>query len=141
MRFVLDNSVVMRWLLKDGSAERLAYATKTLDRLANLGDEAVVPGIWALEVANVLVKAQAKGLVTEARATEFVGLLQDMAFETDADTAAKAMGDTLQLARRFKLSAYDAAYLELALREGLPLATLDGDLQAAMRQTGGQVVS
>ncbi|MBK7655141.1 MAG: type II toxin-antitoxin system VapC family toxin [Betaproteobacteria bacterium] len=140
MRFVLDNSVVMRWLLKDGSAERLAYAAKVLDRLANLGDEAVVPGIWALEVANVLVKAQAKGLVTEARAAEFVGLLRDMAFETDTETAARALGDTLQLARRFKLSACDAAYLEHALRNGLPLATLDDDLNLAFAQTGGHVI-
>ncbi|MBK6649788.1 MAG: type II toxin-antitoxin system VapC family toxin [Betaproteobacteria bacterium] len=140
MRFVLDNSVVMRWLLKDGSAERLAYAAKVLDRLANLGDEAVVPGIWALEVANVLVKAQAMGLVTEARAAEFVGLLRDMAFETDTETAARALGDTLQLARRFKLSVYDAAYLELALRNGLPLATLDDDLNLAFAQTGGHVI-
>lgn len=61
MRFVLDNSVVMRWLLQDGSDERLAYASHVLERLAQGDDEAVVPGIWALEVANVLVKVQAKG--------------------------------------------------------------------------------
>jgi predicted nucleic acid-binding protein len=78
--------------------------------------------------------------VTEARAAEFVGLLRDMAFETDTETAARALGDTLQLARRFKLSVYDAAYLELALRNGLPLATLDDDLNLAFAQTGGHVI-
>lgn len=136
MRFVLDNSVVMRWLLQDGSRERLVYASQVLERLAQEDCEAVVPGIWALEAANVLVKAQAKGLVSEARSAAFVGLLQEMAFATDTRTAERALGDTLQLARRFKLSSYDASYLELALREGLALATLDDQLRAAMQQTG-----
>lgn len=136
MRFVLDNSVVMRWLLKDGSEERLAYASQVLELLASEGTQAMVPGIWALEAANVLVKAQAKGLVSEARSAAFVGLLSDMAFATDTRTAERALGDTLQLARRFKLSSYDASYLELALREGLPLATLDDALRTAMQQMG-----
>jgi predicted nucleic acid-binding protein len=140
MRFVLDNSVVMRWLLKDGSPERLAYAGKVLDLLGSESGEAVVPGIWPLEVANVLVKAQAKRLVTEARSTAFIGLLQEMAITVDAQTADRALGDTLQLARRFKLSSYDAAYLELALREGRPLATLDADLRNAVLHTGGALV-
>ena len=136
MRFVLDNSVVMRWLLQDGSDERLAYAQKVLAVMVQEDSVALVPGIWALEAANVMVKAQAKQLVTEARCCAFAGLLQDMAIATDPDTAAHALGDTLQLARRFELSSYDASYLELALREGLPLATLDGDLRSAMLQTG-----
>lgn len=140
MRFVLDNSVVMRWLLRDGGEERLAYASKVLEMLALQEGEAVVPGIWALEAANVIVIAQAKALVTEARATAFFGLLYDMRLRVDLRTAERALGETLQLARRFKLSSYDAAYLELALREGLPLATLDADLREAMLQTGGALV-
>ena len=140
MRFVLDNSVVMRWLLKDGSDERLAYAARVLELMRQDTGEAVVPGIWPLEVANVLVKAQARGLVSEARATAFAGLLGEMTITLDPRTASRALGDTLQLARRFKLSSYDAAYLELALREGLPLATLDADLQSAMVQVGGTLV-
>lgn len=136
MRFVLDNSVVMRWLLRDGSDERLAYAEKVLFKLSQPGCTTLVPGIWALEVANVLVKAQAKGLVTEASSAAFVRLLQNMAINADPHTATYALSNTLQLARRFKLSSYDASYLELAMREGLPLATLDGDLRSAMRQTG-----
>lgn len=140
MRFVLDNSVAMRWLLQDGSAERIAYADKVLELLMQEATEAVVPGIWSLEAANVIFKAQTKGLVSEARATAFVGLLQAMAIRTDASTAERALGDTLQLARRFKLSTYDASYLELALREGLALATLDGPLRDAMQQTGTALV-
>jgi predicted nucleic acid-binding protein len=140
MRFVLDNSVAMRWLLRDGSEERLAYANKVLELLELQAGEAAVPGIWALEAANVIVKAQAKALVTEARATAFIGLLNDMRIRVDPSTAERALGDTLQLARRFKLSSYDASYLELALREGLPLATLDADLREAMLQTGGVLI-
>ncbi len=140
MRFVLDNSVVMRWLLQDGSDERLAYAAKVLDMLTQENSEALVPGIWALEAANVMLKAQTKQVVTEARCAAFASLLQDMAITTDPMTATHALGDTLQLARRFKLSSYDASYLELAMREGLPLATLDGDLRSAMLQTGVALV-
>lgn len=140
MRFVLDNSVVMRWLLHDGSEERLAYAQKVLGVLAQQDGSALVPGIWALEAANLMVKAQAKGVVTEARSAAFVGLLQEMAISTDPHTATHALSDTLQLARRFKLSSYDASYLELAMREGVPLATLDGDLRNAMLQTGVALV-
>lgn len=140
MRFVLDNSVAMRWLLQDGSEDRLAYARQVLELLTQETGEALVPGLWALEAANVIVKAQAKGLVSEARAAAFVGLLQAMNITPDAHTFDCALGDTLQLARRFKLSSYDAAYLELALREGLPLATLDADLRSAMAQTGVALV-
>jgi predicted nucleic acid-binding protein len=140
MRFVLDNSVTMRWLLQDGDAERIAYANKVLELLTQETAEAMVPGIWALEVANVIIKTQAKGQVSEARAAAFVGLLQEMCITPDTSTAERALGDTLQLARRFKLSSYDASYLELAMREGLPLATLDGDLRSAMLQTGTPLV-
>ena len=142
MRFVLDNSVVMRCLLRDGSNERLTYAEKVLALLTQESSEALVPGIWALEAANVLVKAQAKLLVTEARCAAFAALLQGMAITTDPHTAAHALSDTLQLARRSKLSAYDASYFELAMREDVPLATLDGDLRPTLgiskKQAGGK---
>jgi predicted nucleic acid-binding protein len=140
MRFVLDNSVAKRWLLQDGNTERIAYANKVLELLTQDSSEAVVPSIWALEAANVIVKAQAKGQLSEARAATFVALLQEMSITPDTRTAERALGDTLQLARRFKLSSYDASYLELAMREGLPLATLDEDLRSAMRQTGTVLV-
>ena len=136
MRFVLDNSVAMRWLFADGSADDLAYATRILGLMELEGTAVLVPSLWALEVANVVVRAEAKGLVAEARSAEFLGLLQDMAVFVDNETAGRALNDTLQLARRFGLSAYDASYLELALREGLSLATLDADLRAAMMKLG-----
>ena len=97
---------------------------------------ALVPVTWGLEVANVIAKAEAKALVTEARSGAFLELLEGMDVEVDSATFAHALSDTLQLARRYKLSAYDASYLELALRSGLPLATLDEDLQKAAKKTG-----
>lgn len=77
-----------------------------------------------------------KGLLTEVRSHQFLRLLDDLAIETDPDTGRYALKDTLQLARRFALSAYDAAYLEVALRQGLPLATLDGALLQAAAKAG-----
>ena len=134
MSFVLDNSVAMCWLLNDGRPADVAYALKVLDALKQTA--ATVPGLWALEAANVVVKAEAKGLVTEARTQVFAATLMRLNITTDTATANHALSDTLNLARRYKLSAYDAAYLELALRRGLPLATLDADLEKAARKAG-----
>ncbi len=134
MSFVLDNSVTMRWLFGDGKPQERAYAGRVLDAMQNV--TARVPMTWGLEVANVIAKAEAKALVTEARSGAFLEMLEEIEIEVDAATFAHALSDTLQLARRYKLSAYDASYLELALRTGLPLATLDEDLQKAAKKAG-----
>lgn len=134
MSFVLDNSVTMRWFFGDGKPEVLIYASKVLDAIKQ--DIALVPATWGLEVANVIARAEAKALVTEARSGAFLEMLNDVDIEVDAATFAHALSGTLQLARRYKLSAYDASYLELALRLGIPLATLDEDLQKAAKKAG-----
>lgn len=134
MNFVLDNSVTMRWFFGDGKHQEIAYAREVLDAMK--GSSAVVPVTWGLEVANVLASAEAQGVVTEARSAAFLEMLEDIDVEVDPATFSHALSDTLQLARRYKLSAYDASYLELALRLGFPLATLDGDLQAASKKAG-----
>ena len=134
MSFVLDNSVTMRWFFGDGKPQELAYAGKVLDAMK--AATALVPVTWGLEVANVIAKAEAKALVTEARSGAFLEMLEGVDIEMDAATFAYALSDTLQLARRYKLSAYDASYLELALRSGVPLATLDEGLQKAAKKAG-----
>jgi predicted nucleic acid-binding protein len=134
MNFVLDNSVVMRWFFGDGKPQELAYAGKVLDAMK--GSSALVPVTWGLEVSNALARAEAKELVTEARSEAFLEMLQGVDIVVDTATFSHALSDTLQLARRYRLSAYDASYLELALREGLPLATLDEDLQKATKKAG-----
>jgi len=134
VNFVLDNSVTMRWFFGDGKPQELSYAGKVLDAMKTAS--AIVPVTWGLEVANVIARAEAKGLVTEARSETFLEMMEGMDIEADAVTFDHAMSHTLQLARRYKLSAYDASYLELSMRLGLPLATLDQDLQKAAKKTG-----
>ena len=134
MNFVLDNSVTMRWFFGDGKPQELVYAGKVLDAMKLAS--ALVPATWGLEVANVIARAEAKSLVTEARSSAFLEMLGDMDIEVDASTFLHSLSHTLELARRYNLSAYDASYLELALRLGLPLATLDEDLQKAAKKAG-----
>jgi predicted nucleic acid-binding protein len=91
---------------------------------------------WGLEVANVIARAEAKGLVTEARSDAFLEMLEGVDIDVDSATFGHALSNTLHLARRYKLSSYDASYIELALRLGMPLATLDEDLQKAAKKAG-----
>jgi predicted nucleic acid-binding protein len=97
--------------------------------------------LWALEVANVLAKCESRRVVTEARSQRFIALLERLDIVPDHVTHLHALGMTLQLARRFKLSAYDAAYLELALRTGSALATLDMELKKAAKSAGVPIFS
>lgn len=136
MNFVLDASVTMAWLLGDTKPSDRLYAQKVLNALKDPDTQAAVPTIWALEIANVIVRAEAKHLVSEAQSGAFLEMLSSASINSDHATFAAALNDTLQLARRYRLSAYDASYLELALRCALPLATLDADLNKAARKAG-----
>ncbi len=91
---------------------------------------------WGLEIANVIARSEAKELVTPAQSGSFVSLLEEITIEVDADTFTHVLSDTLQLSRRYRLSSYDASYLELALRNGAPMATLDDDLRRATSKAG-----
>lgn len=134
MSFVLDNSVSMRWFFIDGKPEQLDYANKVMAVLKTT--KAIVPVVWGLEVANVIAKAEAKTLVTESRSEAFLETLEALSIEVDGATFTYALSDTLQLSRSYRLTAYDASYLELALRLKLPLATLDENLQRAAVKAG-----
>ncbi len=134
MNFVLDASVALLWLAPSTNAAGIDYAHATLTALKE--SQAIAPSLMLLETSNVVAKMESKGLVTEADSQRFIALLDRLNIVIDPATAAHALGDTLNLARRYKLSAYDAAYLELALRAGLPLATLDADLAKAATAAG-----
>lgn len=134
MSFVLDASVALLWLVPETNLAGMDYAAATLKTLKE--SQAVVPSLFALEAANVIAKVESKGVVTEADAQRFIALVGRLNLVTDQATATHALGDTLNLARRYKLSAYDAAYLELAQRTGLPLATLDANLANAATIAG-----
>lgn len=140
MQFVLDNSVAMRWLFADGSASDERYANWILEQLTNPGCQAIAPSIWPLEVANVISRAERQDLLQEARSTQFLNILADLNVAIDTQTVERALQSTLDIARRYRLSAYDAAYLELALNKSTPLATLDGDLRKAAQKAGAALM-
>lgn len=136
MNFVLDASVTMAWLLGDAKPADRNYAQSVLNALKNPDIRAGVPVTWALEVANVLARGESKHLISEAQSEAFVEMLSSAPVQPDPATFTTALSATLQLARRYRLSSYDASYLELALRNALPLATLDADLNKAARKAG-----
>ena len=136
MTFVLDASVTMSWLLADAKPVDARYAAAVLAAMRDPNTHAAVPATWGLEVTNVLARAESKALLTEAQSEAFLEMLASLQIEADLDTFSHATSDTLHLARRYRLSSYDASYLELAMRAGLPLATLDTDLAKAARKAG-----
>jgi len=107
-----------------------------LDAMKQATTRALAPMTWGLEISNVINKAEMKGVTSEAQSEAFLEMLEGIDINADAATFSRALSDTLQIARRYRLSAYDASYLELALREALPLATLDEDLQKAASKAG-----
>jgi predicted nucleic acid-binding protein len=125
MPFVLDASVAACWAFED---EDHPVAALALERVG--ADEACVPSLWWFEVRNTLIVNERRGRLTESDTTAFLRALArlNIAVDRSPDEA-----DVLMLARRRRLTVYDAAYLELARREGVPLATLDTALAAAAR--------
>ena len=126
---VIDASVALAWCFAD---EKHPYAAGVLRLLESR--TAVVPAIWPLEVANALVIAERRGRLRLARTAELIAELSKLGISVDPDSLAQAWKETLALARRHTLSVYDAAYLELASRENVPLATLDEALARAARK-------
>jgi predicted nucleic acid-binding protein len=139
VRFVLDASVALSWLLQDAGAGQ-AYATEVFGTLGEPGAEARVPATWTLEIANVIAKCEARQILQLSRSQAFLAAIEAAPILVDGETAVRALSETLELARRYGLSSYDASYLELALRSALPLATLDRPLQAAAHKAGVKLV-
>jgi predicted nucleic acid-binding protein len=131
--FVLDNSVAMRWLLASNKASDQSYAELVLKSLVDA--EVLVPNLWHLDVANVLLSATNREEIEVSEVERFTAQLENLPITVDTLTANQVFGHTISLARAYRLSSYDAAYLELALREGLPLASLDKDLLKAARRS------
>jgi predicted nucleic acid-binding protein len=127
-RFVIDNSIVMTWCFKD---EANRYADAVLNSLTDA--VAIVPAIWPLEVVNVLLVAERRQRLHEADSVRFISLLSQLPIVIDRTWPERMMKDLLALGREYSLSSYDAAYLELAMRQGLPLASLDSKLLEAAK--------
>jgi predicted nucleic acid-binding protein len=130
VRFVLDASVAIAWCFEAGETEAADQALAAF----LTGGTAVVPSLWRLEVANVLLVAERRGRSTPAETTRCLSLLDGLPITVMAD--GNGIADHVAVARSHGLTAYDAAYLDLAMREGLPLATLDRELAAAARAAG-----
>lgn len=135
MSFVIDASVALAWCFAD---EVSPVADAALDRLAN--EEALVPSIWPFEVANGLRTAERRGRLDLADLARIRELLISLPIQVEAIDLGVALGDVSDLARSLNLTAYDAAYLALAARRGVALATIDESLKRACNTAGVKLV-
>jgi predicted nucleic acid-binding protein len=131
-RIVVDASVVFAWLL--GEADPFARAKRILVALKTA--RMLVPAIWQVEVANVLLVKERQKRIDAAAVKGALRLLEDLPCEVDGLAATTTFDHVLPLARRNQLTTYDATYLELAIRERAPLATFDDALRAAAEREG-----
>ena len=129
VQFVVDNSIVLSWCFED---EKNRYAEAVLESLVE--SEALVPAIWPLEVGNVLLAAERKKRLGEASVIRFLSLLNHLPITVEQETPERMFKEIVALARSYGLSTYDASYLDLAMRLGLPIATQDALLMAAAKQ-------
>lgn len=134
---VLDTSITMAWCFND---EATPYTEELLNWCAS-GIAFHVASIWPMEVTNVLLNAQRRARVTEERIQEFLDILFRLPIHVDPVLMKRAVNDIRKLAHAHRLTSYDAAYLELALREGLPLASLDNDLKKAALASGVRLIT
>jgi predicted nucleic acid-binding protein len=134
--FALDCSATLPWLF---ASEATTATNRLLDDLT-AGARAWVPALWHLELGNVLLAAQRRGRIDKAGIERFFSALAVYDIQVDPKTVEVAWTKTFYLGETFGLTMYDAVYLELALRRGLPLATLDEQLRAAMRKAGGRLL-
>ena len=135
-RLVLDASIALAWCFED---ETGAYSDGILDLLTQ-GAEAVVPAIWPLEVGNALLAGERRRRLTDAATNRFLSRLTMLPILIDAPDLPRTFETVLRIAREKGLTSYDASYLELALRQGLPLASLDKELRAAARRANAETV-
>ena len=131
MNAVLDASVTLAWAFADEGGE---YSEEVLQALATRS--AIVPPVWSLEVSNGLWTAERRGRITSLEVTRFLSLLLALPIAVDPSERRRAFEATHRLARTQGLSTYDASYLELAIRTGIPLATLDASLGEAAEDEG-----
>lgn len=136
-RFVLDASVTLCWCFESQATD---YSDAIFERMA-AGDEASVPFVWPIEVVNALVRAERRKALKVAQVAGFLEELSAWPIQVDTVGVARAFHQILGSARELYLSAYDATYLELAIREGIPLATLDNGLRKAARTAGVTILA
>jgi predicted nucleic acid-binding protein len=135
-RLVLDASIAVSWCF---SNEHSRLAESILDLLA-AGTEMLAPAIWPFEVANALLAGERRKRISPAQVTALLQRISKLPIVIEPIDSARAFEQVLAVARQHELTEYDAAYLELALREGLPLATLDMKLRQVAQSAGVALV-
>ncbi len=128
-KFVVDNSIVMSWCFRDESNK---YADTILNSLEEY--EALVPSVWPLEVVNVLLVSERRSRLTEADSVRFLTLIDELPITVEQETPDRMLKEIFALARKSNISSYDASYLDLAMRYGVPIATQDSALKKAAKQ-------
>jgi predicted nucleic acid-binding protein len=132
---VLDSSIALCWCFEDESTEATRHLLEHLRT-----DTVAVPNLWHVEIANVLALAERRQRITAAETAQFIALLDELEIDVDEETWPRAFTRVIDLAREERLTAYDAAYLELAMRLGVPLASKDADLCDAAQRLGVSVL-
>jgi predicted nucleic acid-binding protein len=133
--FIIDCSITMAWCFAD---EATPTSAKILDRL--VAEMALVPPLWFLEVVNVLAMAEKRKRIAADTSDEFLSLLNTFDIEVDSAAPGRAFTYLLPLCRSHGLTSYDAVYLDLAVRRGLPLATLDNGLRRGAKTLGVELL-
>ncbi len=131
---VIDASVALAWCFPDEASD---YADGVLVALEDR--TAMVPAIWSAEITNALLVGERRKRIRQPEVRRFLELLKDLRILEDGQPFAETVSNVLPLAREYDLSAYDAAYLDVAVRHGAPLATLDAALQKACRAAGVKI--
>lgn len=136
-RFVLDNTVTMAWCFTDEATE---FTETLLSRLSSLTDSAIAPALWLYEVVNVTELAVRKGRITADKADAFLESLADLPIEIENPALSQMFVSVRALAGQYNLTAYDASYLDLAIRHKLPIAASDKALTKAAQAAGVNLV-
>ncbi|HEX6958289.1 MAG TPA: type II toxin-antitoxin system VapC family toxin [Ferrovibrio sp.] len=126
---VIDSSIALTWCFED---EASPETDALFERVRDYG--AVVPGLWHLELGNVLLQAEKRGRITASDVAVRLDLIAELPISVDQETTARAWREVLTMARTEGLTTYDATYLELAVRRGLPLLTKDNELAEAAKR-------
>jgi predicted nucleic acid-binding protein len=132
-RIVVDASVTIAWLFDEDAGT--AKLKRPLER-----SELVAPWLWRLEIANAVLVRERRKVLTEAQALRILQLVDELPIELIAEPALRTVSGLAQTARPHQLSSYDAVYLDLAIRFGLPLFTRDKNLRAAASRAGISLV-
>ncbi len=137
-RLVLDASMALAWIFERQNKEEAARAEKVLTMIADI--ETIVPTLWHIELINALLIGERRKVVTEAQMIDYLNRLEKLPILTDENTLPNRREMVMDLAREHALTAYDAVYLDLALRSNAVLATFDTKLAKAMYKAGGSLI-